>query len=32
MLLAIFIYWGWDTAVTVNEETEDPGEAPGGQR
>jgi amino acid transporter len=29
VLLAIFIYWGWDTAVTVNEETEDPGRAPG---
>ena len=29
LLLAIFIYWGWDTTVTVNEETEDPGEAPG---
>ena len=23
MLLAVFIYWGWDTTVTVNEETED---------
>ncbi|HVT65347.1 MAG TPA: APC family permease [Mycobacteriales bacterium] len=23
-ILMIFIYWGWDTAVTVNEETEDP--------
>jgi amino acid transporter len=29
MLLAVFIYWGWDTTATVNEETEDPGEAPG---
>ena len=29
VLLAVFIYWGWDTTVTVNEETEDPGEAPG---
>ncbi|HVP01571.1 MAG TPA: APC family permease [Solirubrobacteraceae bacterium] len=29
LLVAIFIYWGWDTTVTVNEETEDPGEAPG---
>src|ERR1700710_630097 len=27
MLLAVFIYWGWDTTATVNEETEDPGEA-----
>jgi amino acid transporter len=26
MLLAVFIYWGWDTTATVNEETEDPGE------
>jgi amino acid transporter len=23
-LLAVFIYWGWDTAVTVNEETANP--------
>ena len=23
MLLAVFIYWGWDTAVTVNEEAKD---------
>jgi amino acid transporter len=29
MLLAVFIYWGWDTTATVNEETEDPDEAPG---
>ncbi len=29
MLLAVFIYWGWDTTATVNEETENPGEAPG---
>jgi amino acid transporter len=29
VLLAIFIYWGWDSAVSVNEETEDPTEAPG---
>ena len=29
MLLAIFIYWGWDTAVAVNEESEDAREAPG---
>ncbi len=25
----IFIYWGWDTAVTVNEETKDPARTPG---
>jgi amino acid transporter len=29
VLLATFIYWGWDSAVTVNEETEDSREAPG---
>jgi amino acid transporter len=29
MLLAVFIYWGWDTTATVNEETEDSSEAPG---
>jgi amino acid transporter len=29
LLLAIFIYWGWDTAVSVNEETEDATKTPG---
>ncbi len=29
LLLAIFIYWGWDTAVSVNEETADATETPG---
>ena len=29
MLLAIFIYWGWDSTVTVNEESEDSREGPG---
>ena len=29
LLLAVFIYWGWDTAVAVNEETDDPGRTPG---
>jgi amino acid transporter len=29
MLLAVFIYWGWDTTASVNEETEDASEAPG---
>jgi amino acid transporter len=29
VLLAIFIYWGWDSAVSCNEETTDPTEAPG---
>jgi amino acid transporter len=29
VLLAVFIYWGWDSGVTVNEETENSGTAPG---
>ena len=29
MLLGIFIYWGWDSGVAVNEETEASAEAPG---
>lgn len=29
MLSAIFIYWGWDTAVTVNEESKDSRRGPG---
>jgi amino acid transporter len=29
ILLAIFIYWGWDSGVSVNEETEDSSGAPG---
>jgi amino acid transporter len=29
VLLAIFIYWGWDTAVSINEESDDPGRTPG---
>jgi amino acid transporter len=28
-LIAVFIYWGWDTAVAVNEESDDPGKTPG---
>ena len=28
-LLAIFIYWGWDATVTVNEESKDATEGPG---
>ncbi len=28
-LVAVFIYWGWDSGVSVNEETENPGTAPG---
>ena len=29
LLIAFFIYWGWDTAVTCNEESDDPGKTPG---
>lgn len=29
ILTAIFIYWGWDTAVACNEEADDPGTTPG---
>ncbi|HWF56546.1 MAG TPA: APC family permease [Solirubrobacteraceae bacterium] len=29
LLLTVFIYWGWDSGVSVNEETEDTGTAPG---
>ena len=29
ILTAIFIYWGWDTAVSINEETADPQKTPG---
>jgi amino acid transporter len=29
VLLAIFIYWGWDSALAVNEETRDPARSPG---
>jgi amino acid transporter len=29
MLLGVFIYWGWDSGVAVNEESEDPNEGPG---
>lgn len=29
VLLAVFIYWGWDTTVTVNEETRDASRTPG---
>jgi len=28
-LLAVFIYWGWDTAVATNEEADDPAKTPG---
>jgi amino acid transporter len=29
VLLGAFIYWGWDSGVTVNEESEDKNEGPG---
>jgi len=29
MVVALFIYWGWDTTATVNEESADPTEQPG---
>jgi amino acid transporter len=29
LLLAVFIYWGWDSAVTVNEESKDASRTPG---
>ncbi len=28
----LFIYWGWDSAVSVNEETKDSTHTPGGRR
>ena len=28
-LIAVFIYWGWDTALSINEETSDPTKTPG---
>jgi amino acid transporter len=29
VLLAVFVYWGWDSGVSVNEETEDSSSTPG---
>jgi amino acid transporter len=29
LLLGVFLYWGWDSGVSVNEETENSGTAPG---
>jgi amino acid transporter len=29
VLIAVFLYWGWDTAVACNEESADPGKTPG---
>ena len=28
-MLAVFIYWGWDSCISVNEETQDPRTVPG---
>jgi amino acid transporter len=29
VLLGVFLYWGWDSGVAVNEESKDPAEGPG---
>jgi amino acid transporter len=29
LLLAVFVYWGWDTAVAINEESREPARTPG---
>jgi amino acid transporter len=29
LIIALFIYWGWDTTATVNEESANPTESPG---
>lgn len=29
ILLAVFLYWGWDTTVSLNEETDEPDKVPG---
>jgi amino acid transporter len=29
LILMVFIYWGWDTALSVNEETKNPAKTPG---
>jgi amino acid transporter len=29
VLISVFIYWGWDSTVTVNEESQDANEGPG---
>ncbi len=29
LILMVFIYWGWDTALSINEETKDPSKTPG---
>jgi hypothetical protein len=30
VLLCLFIYWGWDALITVNEETKDKDKTPAG--
>ena len=29
LVLAVFLYWGWDSAVSLNEETNEPNKTPG---
>jgi len=29
LILMVFIYWGWDTALSINEETKNPNKTPG---
>jgi amino acid transporter len=29
LILMVFIYWGWDTALSINEETKNPAKTPG---
>ena len=29
LVLAVFLYWGWDSAVSLNEETDEPEKTPG---
>ncbi len=29
VLLCLFIYWGWDTVLAINEEAKDPAKTPG---
>jgi len=29
LLLMVFVYWGWDTTTSINEETQDPSRIPG---
>ena len=32
VLLGVFLYWGWDTGVSVNEESENSNDGPGEAR